>query len=386
MIKRLLAVGFLSVLLCGCLPDSSSCKVLLKFSAWGSDSEVKIVKQMIARYEKENPGVKIVLFHTPQNYFKKLHLLFASKTEPDVILINNQNIVNYSKYLTTLDKSKYKDDFFEVALNTLSVHGELKAVPRDISNLVIYYNKTLLEQNGISVPKPQWTFVDFLEVSKILKEKGIFSILLENDLFYVYPFILSFGENAEGITDDNLYQYKSVTFYRALSEKYHYSPMDYEIGQSTGAEFFLSGKSAFYLSGRWMIPKIRELAAFEWDILPFPTGKAGSKVPCDATGVGIALNTKYPVEALQFVEYLTSKEVIQKISETGLILPARKSVAFSDTFLKGKPEHGGYFLDIAQNSVSLKYPANYNYVKDKINGELKNIKWENPTGKNSIKP
>ena len=38
------------------------------------------------------------------NYFQKLHLLFASNMEPDVVLINNQNIPVYSKFLTNLEE------------------------------------------------------------------------------------------------------------------------------------------------------------------------------------------------------------------------------------------------------------------------------------------
>lgn len=377
-----LVLAVLPLLLCACISIKQQDQVSINFSTWGSASEIKIVKELIKEYEIKNPNIKINLQHTPQNYFQKLHLQFASKTEPDVILINNQNINKYGIYLSDIDKNKYKTDFYPNTLSSLSVNGKLKAVPRDISTLVVYYNKTLLKENGIAPPEDNWTICNFLNISNILKGKNIFAVPLEDDLFYLYPFILSFGENAENITLNNLYKYESVKFYKDLSQKYHYAPMNYEIGQATGAEFFLNGKCAFYLSGRWMTPKIREKAQFEWDILPFPAGKNGSNVPCDTTGWGITKNTKHPKEALNFVNYLASEYSLEKMSKTGLIVPARKNINLYSDFLTSAPDNAKIFLNLAQSSTVLKYPTNYNITKNKINMRLRSNSRENPTETN----
>ncbi len=375
MIKRLYALIILLLFINGCTAQKKiDNNIILEFATWGSASEIRIVKQIISDYEKENPNIKIKLIHTPQNYFKKLHLQFASHTEPDIILINNQNISRYSNYLQTIEKSNYSETFLSGAINALSINDSLKAIPRDISNLVIYYNKTLLTQNNIQIPTKSWTIKDFLDISQKLKEKGIFSLPLEDDLFYAYPFIMSFGENAEYITPDNMYSYKGINFFKDLSHKYHYAPMDYEIGNATGAEFFLGGKCAFYLSGRWMTPKIHEIAKFEWDILPFPSGENDSKVPCDATGWGISKNTKHLKDAVKFANYLSSASSIEKMSATGLIVPARKDIIYTKAFLTQPPDNVNLFIDVANASTPIIYPKNYNIIKDKINNRLKNYR------------
>ena len=61
----------------------------LQFASWGSKSEVAIIKPILAEFARENPEIKIDFMHIPQNYFQKIHLLFASNTAPDVIFINN---------------------------------------------------------------------------------------------------------------------------------------------------------------------------------------------------------------------------------------------------------------------------------------------------------
>ena len=71
-------------------------RVVIQFSSWGSESEISILKPILKDFEKENPDIKIDFMHIPQNYFQKLHLLFASNTSPDVIFINNQYLPIYA--------------------------------------------------------------------------------------------------------------------------------------------------------------------------------------------------------------------------------------------------------------------------------------------------
>ncbi len=368
-VKKIAILLLLPFIICGCTHTSS--KTELNFSTWGTASEIKVMKELINDYETLHPDIKINLIHIPQNYFKKLHLMFASKSEPDIILINNQNITRYREYLLPLDKKFSTDDFFSNAISGLKYKNSLKAVPRDISVLVIYYNKTLLNKYNIPLPEQNWTMNDFLNIAEKLKSKNIFAIPLEDDIFYLYPFIVSSGENPEQITAENMSTYKSVLFYKNLSRKYHYAPEMHELGTSTGCDFFIKNKSAFLLSGRWMTPKLRELAKFEWDILPFPSMEKGSVVVCDTTGWGISKRTKYIAESIEFVNYLSSEKALNKIISTGIIVPARKDNAYSNLFLQAPPDNAGLFITLAQTAAPINYPANYDYIKDKINNRLK---------------
>ena len=371
MIKPILAVLLSLVLLSGCTAKDT--RKVIEFSTWGSASELAVIKRVIKDYETANCDVRIKLQHIPQNYFKKLHLLLASATEPDVMLVNNQNIVAYGEYFLTLDKGKFEGEYYPNAIKALSLTNELKAAPRDVSTLVVYYNKSLLKDLKIPLLDYKWSFDDFMKISEQLKKNGVFSLPLENDLFYLYPFILSFGEDAEGITAQNLSSYKSVKFFNDLIKKYHYAPFDYQIGTATPAEFFLSEKSAFFLSGRWMTPKIREVANFDWDVVNFPMAKMGSIVPCDATGWAISKRSDVKKEAIAFVEYLTSDDVLRQMSESGLIVPARVSSSWSKEFLTTPPNNMRLFLDLAKNSKTIVYPKDYNRMRDEINTNLKAI-------------
>ena len=128
-------------------------KVNIQFSSWGSESEMRILKPILIEFEKQNPDIKVEFLHIPQNYFQKIHLLFASNTAPDVIFMNNQYLPIYANAgvledLTPYQKDLELDKFYPKSVQTLSWEGKVYGVPRDISNLVIYYNKSFCQKGG----------------------------------------------------------------------------------------------------------------------------------------------------------------------------------------------------------------------------------------------
>ncbi len=190
--------------LTGCTQKNN--KTTIQFTSWGSKSEIEILKPILAEFEAENPDIKVNFVHIPQNYFQKIHLLFASNLAPDVLFINNLSLPIYAnagvlkelslqlprhpelvsgshqhsntekiasvdflsknqQYMSRNDLSKV---FFEKSLEALSYKGKLYAIPRDVSNLVIYYNKDIFKKYNVPVPNKYWTFNDLLIISKKL--------------------------------------------------------------------------------------------------------------------------------------------------------------------------------------------------------------------------
>ena len=90
--KLFLPVIFVLIILCFVLFKHdffADKKTVLRFSSWGSQSETALLLPLIKEFERKNPDIKIEFLHIPQNYFQKLHLLFASNLAPDVVFLNN---------------------------------------------------------------------------------------------------------------------------------------------------------------------------------------------------------------------------------------------------------------------------------------------------------
>jgi len=135
------------------------------------------------------------------------------------------------------------------------------------------------------------------------------------------------------------------------------------------AQMFLQGKLAMHISGRWLVPKYREDAKFDWNVINFPSGDKGSIVPLDASGWAIAKSSKHKQEAMRLIKYLSSKESIEKFSKSGLIIPARIDVArgeFLSSQKSQKPKNAKVFIDVIKTSKPTPVSTNYSEIQDKL--------------------
>ena len=353
-------------------------KTVLKFSSWGSQSEIEILKPIISEFERKNPNVKIEFMHIPQNYFQKLHLLLASNLAPDVIFINNLNLPVYADFLEDLSSDIDEKMFFVQTLQALSFDNRLLAIPRDASNLVIYYNKDLFKKYNIEIPQKDWDFNTLLKIGLEFKKYDIFGISFEESPLFYLPYLMSCGG---GILDDDLktviinssQSQSGLKFYSDLRNKYNIAPKKSQSASATMAQLFLQQKLAMHLSGRWLVPKYRESASFDWDIINFPKGSLNSVVQMDASGWAVYKNSKNKDLAIKFVQYLASKENIAKMTKSGLITPARIDVANSEYFLSGKPNSSKIFLDVIKTSKPTPVSKDYREMTDDLSKSLESL-------------
>ncbi len=381
--KFFVCLAVLFALMCICVYKKQPVQTTIKFSSWGSQSEAAILKEIINAYELNNKNIKVDLIHIPQNYFQKLHLLFASGLEPDIVFINNQNIqmyleANLLEDLSTLVQNN-KSDFFEEALDCFTKNGKLYAIPRDISTLVLYYNKDILQKDNLRLS----SLNDILLIGKQLKGKNIFAINSEeNPLFWMY-YLASGGGGAlsgksQHIIINSKNSIKMLQFCSDLVNKYHYAPSRAEIGSMTTAQMFINGKLAMYLGGRWMTPKFRETIKFNWDITEFPVSD-GNKLYIDSSGWALSKNSKHKKEAVDFINYLSSEINSEKFAEEGLIIPARKSAALKiiQSEQNQNPANSYIFIDMIKNTVPTPVCGNYRQINDILEEKARSIFYSN---------
>lgn len=362
--KFLTSLIILSVFLLSACEKQKENRTVLKFSSWGSRTEYNILKQVISDYEKTHPEIKIEFIHIPENYFRKIHLLFASKTEPDVIFVNNTYLPLYIKagLLEDLTDIIEEKDYFSSAINCFKYKNKIYAVPRDISNLVIYINK-----NYIKNPEKIKTIYDLKQVAKETTKRGIYGFNYEKQPLYWLYFTEYFNggilsENGEDVILNTPESIQGLQFYADMINKDKSVPQEWQMAGMTSAQMFINGKIAMYLSGRWLVPKFRETINFDWDIIPFPQSEK-SQTLTDASGWAIAKSSQKKEIAFDFIKYLASKETSILFVKTGLITPARTDTANSQEFFAPnlKPKNSKIFINSLENSKPT--PVNESYIQ-----------------------
>ena len=247
--KKLIILFFCLFLLCGCSKQKDD--NVVSFMTWGSESEINIIKSVIADYEKAYPDRKIKLIHTPQNYFPKLHLYFASKMEPDVVFLNNIYSKIYIDSGLLEDLTPYfqqeleNGTFYKSSTDSFTLNGKLYAVPRDISDMVFFVNKNIFPD----APKRFESIDEVYETLSKLKTDKNFAVNIEPSAIYWLNFLLL---NGGGLLSDDL---KSVLIanpesieafqkYADLSYKNHLAPTKKEIASKTTAQMFIKISSS----------------------------------------------------------------------------------------------------------------------------------------------
>ena len=367
--KLVQVVGILSIalFLCGCNKNAHK----IQFATWGSKTEMSIIKPIIDDYNKTH-DIKVELIHIPQNYFQKLHLLFASKLAPDVIFINNLYLKIYQKADLLEDLTPYinKDDYFNTALLTMSTDGKIYAVPRDVSSFVIFYNKDIFKKAKIQ-PDKNWDIDKFYVTAKALKSAADVGFCTEFNSVSWGNFVSV--ENKPIFLDGELTigEEKSLNALQKLADKINKEGLGANKEQlvlTPCAQLFLTQKTPIFVSGRWSVPKFDAQAEFDYGILPFPKGQSKYYIPLDSSGWAISKTSKNKEAAIDFVKYISSDENIGKMTESGLITPAKKKIANSEKF-----KNGEVFVDIIEKSTPDIVPADYNILIDKINNSAESV-------------
>ncbi len=394
-----LAFPLLSGLLTACTPRSEK----LTFATWGSVDEIALLKPLLADFTAKT-GTEVELVHIPESYFQKLPILFASRQAPDVLFLNNMTLPSYadSGALQPLDTrlagstALREEDYFAQGLEAMRWKKQLYAVPRDLSNLVVYVNRDMFKQAGVSVPRATWTMPQMLDAAQRLSrgsgQERIFGISFDKRPLFWLPYLWSEGGDLfdATFTRSTLAEPQAIAamqFYADLAHRHHVAPREIDTGNAPMAQLFAQGKLAMFVSGRWSVPGFRKSLGFDWDVLPFPHGKAGSIVDVDASGWAISAQSKRPDDAWKLIEHLAGKEASARFSEGGLIVPARRDVAQSPGFLGAgqKPGSSQTFLDVLATGRPTRTPPNWGEVTTVLDLELGPL-WRGEASASAVLP
>ncbi|MBX2861781.1 MAG: sugar ABC transporter substrate-binding protein [Vampirovibrio sp.] len=390
-----LVVCFVMLLsLTGCQKDTSG-KAVIRFSTWGSAEEMAVVKSLINEFEANHPTVSVEMIHIPENYYQKLHLMIAGGNVPDVMFTNSISFPIYATHGIFADLTPWLEkstalaagDFFTPALEAFYWANQpdqteiLGALPRDVSNLVVFYNRTLFKKQGLALPTNTWDWQTFLIAAQRLTvdanndghpERFGVSFFRKPPLTWM-PFVWSAGgqmlsEDRTQFTLTEPVALEGLTFYSDLRNRYHVAPRQIESGGATMSQLFLQQKLGMMISGRWSVPFLRQKATFDWDVAPFPSGQEGSKVGIDASGYAMASSTPHPEASWAFIEFMSSPKAMAKFTQSGLIVPARMDVAKSSAFLAENqlPAHSGVFLETIDSGVPTRSHPRWNELSEEV--------------------
>lgn len=350
----LLTTALTAGIISGCGSSGSSSNGsdggVIKLSVWtpeGQEVENQYFKDTIEKFNKENEGkieasIELIPRANGYEYENKINAAATSGGLPDVMAMDGPTVANYANsgiIVPIGDYFKKEDltDFVPSIIQQGTYNDKLYTLGTSESDVVLYYNKTMLDAAGITPPsslKDAWTWDDVYEISKKLTKDGVYGINMDWDLgegqIYGFAPILwsngaellsKDGKKADGYVNSNEAVEALKSYERFAKEGLmNLQPLPNE---------FEEGKAALYLMGSWEVEKIQKsYPDLKWGITYYPTSSKTKKVvaPSGDWCWGITSGSKNAEAAAKLIAHLTSPESVEKYCTAINKPPSRVSI------------------------------------------------------------
>ena len=307
----------------------------VELNYWGLWEEAGVMEGVIADFEAKYPNIKVnYKKNSEENYKSRLQNKLskpASETEtdvPDVFRIHVSWLPMFQNMLAnvpteTATKMGLDTDFYAVYQKTLKAGANYKAIPLMYDGLALFYNKNLIEAAGVGAPK---TWNDLrVAAEKITKRDELTNkITIAGAALGGVNNVDNWSDIVglmlkQGGVDPLLSAYdeklKSVMLYYSLYRT-KYNLWDETLPPSTIA--FANGTLGFYFGPAWRAFNLKDLNAnLAYEIVPVPQleieGGELTNVNWASFWVeGVNIKSKYQKEAFKLLEFLATKEELQK--------------------------------------------------------------------------
>lgn len=311
---------------------------------WSEPSQKQAVMELIEKFEKEN-NCKVNTTELSWNDgLVKLKAAFSSNTAPDVLDLGSDWIAQFSSnnVLQEINSANFETQRFENHFIEPGMwQNKLYAIPWVVNSRVIFYNKELFKKAGLSEEAPKTIDDLYIFAEKInCLGNGVYGFGVNgSDPHRLYkkilPFIWTYGGKILDSTGNVKFDYpeniRAVEIYKKLSQ----------VGlietQKKLDDMFARGEIGIWISGSWLIEKIKAVNPFlSYGVALFPGLTKDTPGTSFAGAEYLAINkvTKNRALAEKFIKFMTNGEnalkLCKAIKEAGF--PADKNYYFDNYF------------------------------------------------------
>lgn len=378
------------LILGGCQSSKSSSSedvVELRFMFWGGIAEQQSVQNMVEQFNKENPNIKVIPEHVPDEYETRLVTLMASGDLPDVAYVPEALVLQWGIDGHILDLTKYEKDYPELANRipeTYLYYDEGKHLGNStaIEVMNLYYNKDAFKEAGVEPPPTNtenaWTWDEFLTAAKKLTidrngnnalspdfdPKNIQQFGIDAPTYWAawYPFVRNNGGDiaSEKGTEFTMNQPEAVEALQLLQDlihKHHVAPTPTQQADMPQSTMGLDTKRfGMLIDGQWSLNEYKDMDV-NFGIGVLPKMKEAAKSVTSSGATSIFASTKHPEEALKFYLYHNDPEIVN-LYEDGLWMPVQdkyyKDQKFMNKWLKDgvhPPEYKEAVIDYTLEGI-----------------------------------
>ncbi|WP_319563085.1 sugar ABC transporter substrate-binding protein [Marispirochaeta sp.] len=264
---------------------------------WFDDAnESEVFLQTMADYRETHPNVSFDVQVIPfQDYEKKLKLMIAGGTPPDIARVTNNHIAMLYESMEPLNGNienldRFVSNFFESSLAlATNPAGQLVALPTEATANGMLVNKTAFESVGIDIDELSrtWTWDEWVDaMKKVVAENAKIKYGIGYDFSPHRWSTLLFeaggrflNDELDGMNFNTPETLDTLNFFKMLHDE-GLAPKSVWMGSEKPQEMFMSGLVACHIGGSWWINAYaQDITGFEWTAVRMPKRKIRSSVP-----------------------------------------------------------------------------------------------------------
>ncbi|MGZ4449948.1 MAG: ABC transporter substrate-binding protein [Nocardioides sp.] len=357
---------------------SSSAPTPLTFGVYGGRQVVGALRDVVDSFNATSTESHVTL-RSWSGHQGLVEALRSGGAVPDVFMVSRGDLAWLREQRLTqpvdamLDERgvDFGDDYSRDALQAFSDDNRLQCMPYTVSPEVIFLNKQLVDfdemiAHGLDVPDvingaTRWGFDQFAAAAKYASRprKGIAGVYVAPTLHGLAPFLYSgggqlFDDDRAPTTltlSDGATQAALARTLELLRNP-HVSLSQAQLDKATPLQWFERGRLAMIEGSRDLVPVLRQLPGFYFDVMPMPVLNSSATVG-DVAGLCVSRTTADAARAADFLTQVVSAHAVAQVSRTGYVLPANLDVALSDDFLQPDrmPVHSGVFTTAVRSMV-----------------------------------
>ncbi|MDC3418466.1 extracellular solute-binding protein [Aquibacillus salsiterrae] len=327
--------------------------VEIEYWQYNYDSKVQLMDELIKEFEEQNPNIKVTQTNFPyEQYNEKVATLVPAGRGPDVINLYYGWVPKYvdSGFLQPLPQDPFSPEFIEEEffplVNATKLDGEYWTIPTAVRTLALFYNKDLFEKAGLDAPPKTWD--ELVSYAKQLTERDENGQLVTEGMAFEpggqlhnwFRDALVYQAGGQGVSEDRkeiLWDetdagLEAFRFMMELATKHKVGEQNFYNDDVTA---FKTGNAAMNIDGSFRLGTLANDAPdLNYGTAPLPSYKEeATQASFWTNGIVAGVEGKKLEAATKFLEFLTSKEVMERWIEEIGELPAKQDVALQDKYL-----------------------------------------------------
>ncbi|MCG3226887.1 MAG: extracellular solute-binding protein [Candidatus Heimdallarchaeota archaeon] len=352
---------------------------------WYSYEGIDVIRERILEYEDLNPEVDIILQEQPSSSWLDKFISVAQTGEsPDIFLAKGSWFgelagLEYIQPLTPFLSPQKEAEFLPSAIDGLSFENELWGLPLWLDSILLFYNKNLFDQAGLSYPNSSWTDSDLVNAAVQLTDRSenqVYGLVWASISPYMWPSFQYGFDHGPLYQDDQIIvnDTASVDAMEFIYDlKYFHRCVHYDDSSNSATQAFIADKGAMLIYGGWFTPTLDALEInYGMQVLPLISSTNKRITPMvEVKGWGISKDAKNSSLCYDIISFLTDKKTQEDLVQSEYKVPTLLELINSPTITDNLVINS----QIEQIKYSQYYPLDpiYNAYSDYMRAALQFI-------------